>query len=161
MTNKGQQNTKNIGFALRQLLLKGEVGTHEDICVALEKQGFVVNQPKISRLLHKLGAIKITNPQGQNIYRLPHEHGLMHEISAPNTRMPTKQLVIDIVHNQTLIVIHTSPGAAGLVAREIDLHQLALGVLGSIAGDDTIFIAPKDTKNISSVIEGLKSTLKL
>ena len=47
-TNKA----KSIGFALRQLLLEGNVGTHDDICNALKKQGFSVNQPKVSRLLH-------------------------------------------------------------------------------------------------------------
>jgi transcriptional regulator of arginine metabolism len=156
-----KQTRKNIDFALRQLLLEGSASTHEDICNSLEKQGFSVNQPKISRLLHKIGAIKVTDPDGQNIYRLPHAHGLMHELNTPAAKFPLKQSIINIDHNTALIVIHTLPGAAALVAREIDLHHSNLGILGSIAGDDTIFIAPKEAKNIKQIIEKIRSILQL
>lgn len=154
-------DNKNLSYALRQLLLEGKAGTHEDICKTLEKQGYIVNQPKISRLLTKIGAIKIQNEEGQNIYRLPHEHGLMHEFNRPSSKFAIKEWVIDIVSNSHLIVIHTTPGAAGLVAREIDINHLKLGIMGTIAGDDTIFIAPKDVKNIKRIIDGVKAILDL
>jgi transcriptional regulator of arginine metabolism len=162
MTQMAKKTRKNIEFALRQLLRDGTIGTHEGLCQALEKQGYEVNQPKISRLLHKLGAIKVTNEAGENIYRLPHEHGLMHEMNFP-TAPPVsfKQWLLDISHNGSLIVIHTTPGAANMLAREIDLHQLKLGILGTIAGDDTIFIAPKKVKEIGELVEGIKKLLGL
>ena len=62
---EAKKPNKSIGFALRQLLQEGTVGTYEEICKALERQGFVVNQPKISRLLHKIGAIKVVNQEGK------------------------------------------------------------------------------------------------
>jgi transcriptional regulator of arginine metabolism len=151
--------SKNIHFALRQLLLEGQVGTQEAICKALEKQGFSVNQSKVSRLLNKVGAIKVSDPQGNNLYRLPHEHGLAHELQHPPARAAAQNWVLDIVSNGVLIVVHTTPGAAGLVARDLDLHHLDLKILGSIAGDDTIFIAPKDIKKIKQVIEKIKDVL--
>jgi transcriptional regulator of arginine metabolism len=149
----------DISFALRTLIQEGSVSTHEEICQALQKQGYPVNQPKISRLLHQIGAIKVVNQQGQTSYRLPHEQGLMHELNTPNSKLPTKSLIFDITDNGNLIVIHTTPGAASLVAREIDLHHRELGILGSIAGDDTIFIAPKDIKKIKEVLEGIKNII--
>ncbi len=152
-------NNKNIDLALRQLLLEGKAGTHEDICSALEKQGYSVNQPKISRLLHKIGAIKVSNQEGQNIYRLPHEHGLMHELNRTGSKVSIMQWVIDIAHNGCLIVIHTYPGAAAIVAREIDLHHVRLGIMGSIAGDDTIFVAPKDVQQIADIVEQMSALL--
>jgi transcriptional regulator of arginine metabolism len=162
MKPSARKNTHNtVGSALRQLLLEGNVGTHEDICAALQKKGFPVNQPKVSRLLHKLGAVKVTNAEGQNIYRLPHEHGLIHEFNRPTTRIAAKQWVLDVVNNTTLIIIHTTPGAAGLIAREIDRHQLALGILGTIAGDDTIFVAPKEIKKIEKIVGAIKLVLAL
>jgi transcriptional regulator of arginine metabolism len=151
-----KQPAKNISFALRQLLLEGQAGTQEAICKALEKQGFSVNQSKVSRLLNKIGAIKISDPQGNNLYRLPHEHGLAHELHHSTTKVSTQSWVLDVVSNGVLIVIHTTPGAAGLVARDLDLHHLELKILGSIAGDDTIFVAPKDIKQIKSIIEKIK-----
>lgn len=154
------KRAKNIDFALRQLLLEGDVGTHEEIAHALTKQGFAINQPKISRLLHKIGAIKVTGANGQNIYRLPHEHGLMHELTRPTIKLSANQLILSIDNNHAMIVIHTLPGAANIVAREIDLHRINLGILGSIAGDDTIFIAPKDLKVVKQTIEKIKTVLE-
>jgi transcriptional regulator of arginine metabolism len=151
---------KNISFALRQLLQDGNVGSQDEICRVLQKQGYEINQTKVSRLLHKIGAIKVVNQDGLNTYRLPHEHGLMHELTIPNSKNIINNWVIDIVSNNTLIVIHTIPSAGSLVAREIDLHKVNLGVLGTIAGDDTIFVTPRDEKNIKKVIAAIKSHLE-
>jgi len=116
-----------------------------------------VNQSKISRLLNKIGALKVSDPKGNNSYRLPHEHGLAHELHHPTAKTSTQTWVLDVVSNGVLIVIHTTPGAAALVARDLDLHHLELKILGSIAGDDTIFVAPKDVKNIKQVAEKIKA----
>jgi transcriptional regulator of arginine metabolism len=151
----------SILFALRQLLLEGKVSTQIGICAALQDRGFAVNQSKISRLLTKIAAIKVVDSEGQNIYRLPHEHGLSHEYTDGAAKRGGRQWVLDMVDNGVLIVIHTSPGAAALIAREIDMHQLKLNILGCIAGDDTIFIAPKDIKAIQGVKEGIIALLDL
>jgi transcriptional regulator of arginine metabolism len=148
--------SKSIEFALRQLLVEATVSTHEEICETLKKQGFHINQPKVSRLLHQLGAIKVTDPSGETHYRLPHDHGLMHEIARPQARLSLKSCVIDIVSNGLLIVMHTTPGAAHLVAREIDLRRSQLHLLGTLAGDDTIFIAPKNAKQIQQIIKQIE-----
>lgn len=50
--------------------------------------------------------------------------------------------MLDIDYNEALVVIHTSPGAAQLIARLLDSLGKAEGILGTIAGDDTIFITP-------------------
>ena len=55
---------------------------------------------------------------------------------------PLKNLVLDIDYNDAVVVIHTSPGAAQLIARLLDSLGKAEGILGSIAGDDTIFTTP-------------------
>ena len=68
------------------------------------------------------------------------------ELGVPTTSSPLKNLVLDIDYNSALIVIHTSPGAAQLIARMLDSLGKAEGILGTIAGDDTIFITPtRDT----------------
>lgn len=152
-----KQNKQSIEFALRDLLAKGKAGTHEDICTALDQQGYSVNQPKISRLLHKLGAVKVSDQHGNHTYRLPHEHGLMHELNITQNKPSALPWLLDINHNGNLIVVHTTPGAAALVAREIDLYRGELDILGSIAGDDTIFVAPKDIKHIKEATEQMRS----
>ncbi|MGL5799533.1 MAG: transcriptional regulator ArgR, partial [Plesiomonas sp.] len=62
-----------------------------------------------------------------------------------------KNLVLDVDYNSALIVIHTSPGAAQLIARMLDSLGKAEGILGTIAGDDTIFITPCRTITIEDL----------
>ena len=71
------------------------------------------------------------------VYRLPAEMGV------PTAKSPLRQLVIDIMHNEMMIIIRTSPGAAQLIARLLDSLGKADGVLGTIAGDDIIFLLPQ------------------
>lgn len=126
--------------ALHELLQNKTVGTQADIQAALEKQGFVVNQTKISRILHKLRAIKQIE-HNETVYRLPTERPSI------SSRDPLKLLVISIKHNENLVIIKTTPGSAQLVASFLD-QKPELNILGTLAGDDTVFIAPDSEKNI-------------
>ncbi|MFC6440967.1 transcriptional regulator ArgR [Bowmanella sp. JS7-9] len=125
-------------------LLKGEnLGSQGEIVDALKEQGFDnISQSKVSRLLSKYGAVRTRNVKGEMVYCLPPELGM------PTAKSPLKQLVLDIVHNNVMIIIRTSPGAAQLIARLLDSLNPSDGVLGTIAGDDTIFIAPADVQQI-------------
>lgn len=128
--------------ALKTLLQSEKVGTQDEIKSALEKLGFEINQSKISRLLRKLGAVKITNEQKQIVYSFPHEP------APPASKIILSHLITSITLNETLIVIHTNPGSASLIGRLLDHHRNELNVLGTVAGDDTLFIAPTSIKTI-------------
>lgn len=141
-----------ITHLLREILLEGKARTQSEIQQELELNGISSSQPKISRLLHQIGAIKVVDNQGKTQYRLPHEVGLIHELTSPQEKTLIRQWVLSILANDTLIIIHTTPGAAGMVARIIDQHRMNLDVLGTIAGDDTIFVAPKNNTQIAETI---------
>ena len=152
MSEKETSNQQLIND-LRALLQAGKVTTQEDICAALEALGHVVNQSKVSRLIHKLNAIKSKNEHGEIVYRLPLE-------PAPaQTSSRLMDLILDIVHNETTIIVRTSPGAAQLVARILDYHKDQLEILGTIAGDDTIFIAPTSNRLIQNSLIKIKTLL--
>lgn len=138
---------------LKKLLLEGSASTQEDIKRHLTQLGFEVNQAKISRLLRKIGAIKISNEHGQIVYSLPKEP------APPQAKSLLANLVIDIKNNETVIVIHTSPGSASLFARLIDHNLSKLNVLGTVAGDDTILVIPKNIKNIGQTLIEVKNLL--
>ena len=87
-------------------------------------------------MLTKFGAVRTRNAKMEMVYCLPAELGV------PTTSSPLKNLVLDIDYNDAVVVIHTSPGAAQLIARLLDSLGKAEGILGSIAGDDTIFHHP-------------------
>lgn len=141
--------------ALRTLLLGREAHTQEEICAALEKQGYEVNQSKISRLLRKIGAVKVENSKGETVYSLPREPAP----PTPETRL--RDLILEVVSNEVLVVIYTSPGSASMVARMLDYAQISTEILGTLAGDDTIFVAPRSIKNIRKLQEEIRALLML
>lgn len=146
-------------YLLRDILLQGNARTQAEIQQELEKQGIPCSQPKISRLLHQIGAVKIIDSQGKTQYRLPHEAGLIHELTSPQEKALIQQWILDVTANETLIILHTTPGAAGMVARILDQQRINLGILGTIAGDDTIFIAPKSSAQIAVIAHKIKELL--
>ena len=138
---------------LRALLFEGEVNSQEAICDVLANKGHDINQSKVSRLLRKIGAVKSKNEKGEIVYHLPFEP------APPTLQSDLASLVIDVVCNESLIIVNTSPGAAQLLARVIDYHKKSLEVLASIAGDDTIFIAPCSTKTIKTTKDAISKLL--
>lgn len=123
--------------SLRDLLSEGELSTQEELAEKLRRLDFEVTQSTISRDLRKLGAVKAIDTEGQTVYRLPEEF-------EPPVSGTITDLVLEIVTNGSMIVIHTAVGSASLVARHLDRLEKDL-VLGTIAGDDTIFVAPANT----------------
>ena len=133
--------------ALRKLLSGGEISTQEDLVEELNRQHFQVTQSTISRDLRRLGAIKVSDNTGRIVYRLPDD-----VISPPVSSSGLKGLLQDIQLNGTMIVLHTTPGSASLVARHLDQTKPE-GILGTIAGDDTIFVAPASMKKIEQTMD--------
>lgn len=146
-----QQKQEALVQAFKDLLKQEQFGSQGEIVDALKAQGFDnISQSKVSRMLSKFGAVRTRNARQEMVYCLPAELGV------PTAKSPLKQLVLDIEHNDVMIIIRTSPGAAQLIARLLDSVSKSDGVLGTIAGDDTIFIAPTDVKQIPETIVKLE-----
>ena len=147
----GQQKQEALVQAFKDLLNQEQFSSQGDIADALKSQGFEnISQSKVSRMLSKFGAVRTRNARQEMVYCLPAELGM------PTAKSPLKQLVLDIEHNDVMIIIRTSPGAAQLIARLLDSLSKSDGVLGTIAGDDTIFIAPTDVSKIDETIKKLE-----
>ena len=141
-------NKDELIKAFKEILKAEKFGSQGEIASALQELGYDnVSQSKISRLLSKYGAVRTRNAKGQMVYCLPPELGM------PTAKSSLKQLVLDVVHNNVMVIIRTSPGAAQLIARLLDSLSPEDGVLGTIAGDDTIFIAPADVNNIDATLK--------
>ncbi|EIJ69239.1 transcriptional regulator ArgR [Haemophilus parahaemolyticus] len=141
-----------LSEAFKALLKEEKFGSQSEIVTALQEQGFEnINQSKVSRMLSKFGAIRTRNTKMEMVYQLPNELGV------PTTSSPLKNLVVDIDHNDLLIVVKTSPGAAQLIARLLDSIGKSEGILGTIAGDDTIFITPTRGTDIDDLMQTVKT----
>jgi transcriptional regulator of arginine metabolism len=138
--------------ALRKLLELGKNSTQEELRAMLESKGHDVNQSTISRDLRKIGAIKGTDNKGRTVYRLSEKAS-----EATFAAQSVSDLILNIAHNDSMIVIQTTPGSASLVARHLDINRPA-DILGTIAGDDTIFVAPSKEFSIKQTITAIKES---
>lgn len=142
---------KTLTSVICSILQDDSVETQDDLCLILKKRGIKANQAMISRILNRLGAIKM-NEEDKIVYRLPAE------LMSITTKSLVGQLVLGVSHNGNMIVIHTLPGSAHLVARMLD-QQKKIGILGTIAGDDTIFVALKDLTKIQTLVEKISKKI--
>ena len=113
---------------IRAVIASRSVATQEELRELLAARGHAVTQATLSRDLAKLGARRATG----GLYELP---------DAPPRAPTLGELVRAVDDNGSLVVIHTSAGAAQVVASTFDRARLP-EALGTIAGDDTIFVAP-------------------
>jgi transcriptional regulator of arginine metabolism len=120
--------------AIKRIIRARAVGTQEDLGKLLHAEGFKVTQGTLSRDLQQLGALRVPR-QGGTVYELGPEPEPVQRLRALG------ELVLFISDNEALAVVRTQPGAANAVARAIDLARIP-ECLGSIAGDDTIFLTP-------------------
>jgi transcriptional regulator of arginine metabolism len=117
-----------------RILRGGRIATQDELLAALRRAGFRATQATLSRDLARLGARRASRPEGGTFYELSDD--------APGDGLDAlRGLVASVAANGSLVVVRTHPGSAPAVARAIDLMRLA-DVLGTIAGDDTIFVAP-------------------
>ncbi len=117
---------------IRELVGSRPVATQEDLRALLADRGHDVTQATLSRDLAQLGARRAAQPGGGTAYELP---------EVPRALPLLPDLVRSVDDNGTLVVIHTTPGAAQVVASALDRARPA-EILGTIAGDDAIFVAP-------------------
>jgi len=118
--------------AVARLIRTGPIGTQEELLAALQAAGVHATQATLSRDLARLGARRASRPGGGTYYELG--------VSA-DPLGGLRGVITAITANASMVVIRTVPGSANAVARAIDVLSLP-EVLGTIAGDDTIFVAP-------------------
>lgn len=138
-------------LAIKEILARQNVGSQEDLLRYLKKAGFDVTQATLSRDLKDLGVGRVNSPEGAR-------YVLQTEVEEQKLRAFLGYEIEDIDSNESVIVVKTLPGRAQGVAGIIDgLHHPL--VLGTIAGDNTIFITPKSVKKIPDLIKVIRSLM--
>lgn len=138
---------------IKNLISTLEISNQSELQKLLEEKGVEVTQATLSRDLTELGIARVPSPNG-HIYRI-------NMIGNESTlKFHIADEIISIISNETLIVIKTYPGRAQGVALYLD-KQSNSGILGTIAGDDTILAIPQSIKKINKAIEELKTILGL
>jgi transcriptional regulator of arginine metabolism len=120
------------------LIQSGLVHSQSDLVILLKKSGYKVTQATASRDLEEIGAVRARNKDGESTYQISESADAAIVRSTP---LPSK-LILSVDHSANLAVIHTPPGAAQFLASSLD-HAALPGVIGTIAGDDTIILVSK------------------
>ena len=140
--------------ALRLILSRQEAHTQEHLIYELAKMGHNVTQSTLSRDLSVLHAVKAGGEKG-NCYLLPQDpryQRAVTAITAPEFVRHTGFLSLDFSGN--IAVMRTRPGYAAVLAGDID-HQKLDGVLGTVAGQDTIIIVLRQDLTRQEAIDQL------
>jgi len=154
MTSTHKLNESHLTDAFKRLLKEQCYGSQGQLAQALLEKGFTsISQAKISRLLSKLGAVKIRNTNNEMIYILPEE------LNIPKSKQSIESVVLSVKHNGMQIILKTGIGGAPLISRMLDSMGESAGILGTLAGDDTIFIAPVSVDDIDNITQSIRDLL--
>jgi transcriptional regulator of arginine metabolism len=140
--------------AIKRVIDAQMVSTQEELASLLGSQGIEVTQATLSRDLAQLGAVRVHRPDGPPFYEL---QSLPASPFDPNRLREVGSMVTNVADNDALVVVRTFPGSANAVALAVDQARLPES-LGTIAGDDTIFITPArgtSTRKLAKILRGM------
>ena len=141
--------------ALRLIISSQQMGSQEELLNALQREGFQLTQATLSRDLKQLKVAKAATMSGNYVYVLPNE-SMYKRVSNPTSAREMMQIpgFISISYSGNMGVIKTRPGYASAIAWNIDRGDLPQ-ILGTIAGDDNIFVVIKEGISHKEVTEAL------
>lgn len=131
-----------------KLISTESINNQEQLSKRLCEMGFVVTQATLSRDIKQLKVIKVHDANGMYVYQLPNK------IAVPLSKAPVQKNHSNIEFSGNLAVIKTRPGYAMGIASDIDTHA-PKEILGTIAGDDTILVIPREGFSRENIVDAL------
>lgn len=142
------QNIQQRQNAILDIIASRRIYSQEELLVALAEKGIDATQATLSR---DLKSLKISKVQTEG-YVLPDKPTLR------SVRSPIGDGILSLSFSGQLAVIKTHPGFASAIASLMDRHNLP-GVMGTVAGDDTVLIILKEHTGSEIVIEAMGAFL--
>ena len=143
---------------IKEIIEQNKIETQEDLAAALRIQGIEVTQATVSRDIKELMLVKVPDANGQYYYAFPKDKNLM--FTNERLERTFQDSIVSIQHSSSLVVIHTVRRTAQTVGYAVDYLQWP-EVLGSIAGDDTVFVAVNSEADALEVEQRLLQFLNL
>ncbi|MGH2830734.1 MAG: arginine repressor [Actinomycetota bacterium] len=152
-TRLGQRGDKQVRLRrIVQILRSSEVESQAELARLLGRRGDAVTQATLSRDLEELGAFKARSAGGRVVYRVPEEP----PAAGGWLERMLRQFALDVEGSGNVCVLRTPPGCAHPVARAID-NAAIHGVLGTIAGDDTILVIAREGTRGATIARRLRT----
>ncbi|MDY3278663.1 MAG: arginine repressor [Eubacteriales bacterium] len=142
--------------AILSLIEKYDIETQEDLAARLREMGIVVTQATVSRDIKELRLLKVLSPKGTYKYATSDkgDHGLSERFA----RMFVDS-VLSIQYAGNIIVIKTLSGSANAACEAIDSMRWP-EIMGTMAGENTIFVIVHDEKDAALVVDKFHEMLK-
>lgn len=140
---------------ITRLIAQENVCSQPHLQEKLKDQGIEATQATISRDLEELGAVKIRVAGGDSIYAIA-EYAPARVAPSDQLRRVMAEWVAEVTSSGNLVVVRTPPGCAHVVASALDRSALS-GLLGTVAGDDTIFCVAAEDIGGAGLAEELRS----
>jgi transcriptional regulator of arginine metabolism len=139
---------------IARLLEQHAVSSQGQLVDLLSGDGVVATQATVSRDLEDMGAVKVRVPGGELVYAIPE---LPTEQFAPedHLRRVFADWVVDVAKSENIVVLRTPPGSAHVVASALDRARLD-DVVGTVAGDDTIFVVATEATGGAALASRLR-----
>jgi transcriptional regulator of arginine metabolism len=128
--------------AIRDLVAQRPIRTQQELAMALRERGFRTTQATVSRDVAELGLVKAAR-EGTQAYALPRRLVEAESSGEDRLRALLRDLPVELREAGLLLIIRTLPGSAHAIAAALDRARWP-EVAGSIAGDDTVFVACVD-----------------
>ncbi len=123
---------------ISRIIEQQAVSSQAELVEELRAQGVEATQATLSRDLEELGAIKVRSGGGESVYALPEgPTALKGVVPEDHLRRVLGEWVVEVERSANLVVLRTPPGSAHVVASALDRSGFP-GVIGTVAGDDTI-----------------------
>lgn len=142
-------NKKERHSIILELIENHPVGTQEELVSLLQKEGYMATQATVSRDIRELGLLKVDHGDGVRYVQMNDN-----DRNARRYEGILKEEVQSVDYASSMLVIKTGSGMAMAVAAAIDSMQME-EIVGSIAGDDTIFLALHSAEDAKAVKEAI------
>ncbi len=139
--------------AIRDLVVQRPIRTQQELAAALRERGFRTTQATVSRDVAELGLEKASR-EGTQAYALPRRLVEAESSGEDRLRALLRDLPVELREAGLLLIIRTLPGSAHAIAAALDRARWP-EVAGSIAGDDTVFVACVDRTGLRAVRDRL------
>ncbi len=143
--------------AILNLISNNDIETQEELCEKLEKAGFAVTQATISRDIKELRLIKVQSANGSYKYSVSSKEQESVLSSKFNNIFSEAVIKVDFAGN--FVVIKCYPGMAHAAAATIDSMNIN-EIVGTLAGDDTVFILMRSEDNAADLTKSLTKYIK-
>lgn len=143
------KNKNNRLEAIRLIISEQDIKNQDQLLQVLNSKGYSVTQATLSRDLKKMKISKVANTYGDYLYVLPNHAILQKKSNGSSEESVMNQPrygFVSLNFSGNMAVIKTKPGYASSLAYDVDNHNLP-GVLGTIAGDDTLLIVLAEGAN--------------